>query len=57
MECNFYNVIRIKYIPMYQRVIPSMAKFVELLKIESKPLLYKMYVCISNMLLKNDKII
>ena len=39
----FYNAIRIKYIPMYFRVRPSMEKFV---KTDSKPFLYKISVYI-----------
>jgi hypothetical protein len=37
MECSFNNTLRIRYF----RVRPSMVKFVELMKTESKPLLYK----------------
>ncbi|XP_060582312.1 uncharacterized protein LOC132738738 [Ruditapes philippinarum] len=48
MECSFYNTLRIRYIPRYFRVRPSMVKLVELMKTESKPLLYKMSVYIKH---------
>jgi hypothetical protein len=48
MECSFYNTLRITYIPRYFRVRPSMVKFVELMKTESKPLLYKISVYIKH---------
>lgn len=53
-EYNFYNAFCIMYIPMYLK--PNIAKIVELLKNEIKPLLYKIPVYIKHAFKKTTKL-